>query len=62
MPLYAFEGRSPKVDPTAFVAPTAVLVGVVIDRRALTGGGSTPIRRPIGIWRSAIWRAWARST
>lgn len=29
MPMYSFEGRSPKVDPTAFVAPTAVLVGDV---------------------------------
>src|ERR1700760_3347432 len=29
MPLYSFEGRSPKVDPTAFVAPTATLVGDV---------------------------------
>jgi len=29
MPMYSFEGRSPKVDPTAFVAPTAVLIGDV---------------------------------
>ena len=29
MPMFAFEGRSPKVDPTAFIAPTAVLVGDV---------------------------------
>lgn len=29
MPLYEFEGRAPKVDPTAFVAPTAVLIGDV---------------------------------
>lgn len=29
MPMYSFEGRSPKVDPTAFIAPTAVLVGDV---------------------------------
>jgi carbonic anhydrase/acetyltransferase-like protein (isoleucine patch superfamily) len=29
MPMYEFEGRAPKVDPTAFVAPTAVLVGDV---------------------------------
>lgn len=27
--MYAFEGRSPKVDPTAFIAPTAVLIGDV---------------------------------
>src|SRR3954447_6180492 len=29
MPLFSFEGRSPVVDPTAFVAPTATLVGDV---------------------------------
>ena len=29
MPLYAFEGTSPTVDETAFVAPTATLVGDV---------------------------------
>jgi len=27
--MFSFEGRSPKVDPTAFIAPTAVLVGDV---------------------------------
>lgn len=29
MPLYSFEGRSPVIDGSAFVAPTAVLVGDV---------------------------------
>ena len=29
MPLYTFEGRSPTVDPGAFIAPTATLVGDV---------------------------------
>ena len=29
MPLYAYRGRSPRVHPTAFVAPTAVLIGDV---------------------------------
>ena len=29
MPLYTFEGRSPTVNPGAFVAPTATLVGDV---------------------------------
>ena len=29
MPLYAYQGRSPRVHPTAFVAPTAVLIGDV---------------------------------
>jgi carbonic anhydrase/acetyltransferase-like protein (isoleucine patch superfamily) len=29
MPLFSFEGRSPKIDPTAFIAPTATLIGEV---------------------------------
>ena len=29
MPLFSFEGRSPTVDPGAFVAPTATLIGDV---------------------------------
>ncbi|WKG02790.1 gamma carbonic anhydrase family protein [Mycolicibacterium sp. HK-90] len=29
MPLYSFEGRAPVVDPGAFVAPTATLIGDV---------------------------------
>lgn len=29
MPLYTFNGRSPRIDPTAFVAPTATLIGDV---------------------------------
>ena len=35
MPLYAFEGKSPQVHPTAFIAPTASIVGdVVIEEDA----------------------------
>src|SRR6185312_13922527 len=30
MPLFAFEGHAPRVDPTAFVAPTATLIGDVV--------------------------------
>lgn len=29
MPLYGFKGKTPRVHPTAFVAPTAVLIGDV---------------------------------
>src|SRR3954471_11649073 len=29
MPLFTFEGRTPRIDPTAFVAPTATLIGDV---------------------------------
>src|SRR5260370_16814288 len=35
MPLFSFEGKSPTVHPTAFIAPTAVLVGdVTIEEHA----------------------------
>ncbi len=35
MPLYAFEGKRPTVHPTAFIAPTAVLVGdVTVEENA----------------------------
>lgn len=35
MPLYSFEGKSPTVDPSAFIAPTASLVGdVVVEANA----------------------------
>ena len=45
MPLYSFEGRSPVVDPTAFVAPTATLIGDV----HVEAGAS--------VWFSAVLRA-----
>jgi len=45
MPMYSFEGRSPKVDPTAFIAPTAVLVGDV----TVEAGAS--------VWFNAVLRA-----
>lgn len=45
VPLYAFEGRSPKVHPSAFIAPTAVLVGDV----TVEGGAS--------VWFNAVLRA-----
>src|SRR5690242_15620823 len=35
MPLFSFEGRSPRVHPSAFIAPTAVRIGDVrIEERA----------------------------
>jgi carbonic anhydrase/acetyltransferase-like protein (isoleucine patch superfamily) len=35
MPLFSFEGKTPRVHPTAFIAPTAVLVGdVTVEERA----------------------------
>lgn len=35
MPLFSFEGKAPRVHPTAFVAPTATLIGdVVVEERA----------------------------
>lgn len=45
MPLFSFEGASPTVDPTAFVAPTAVLVGdVTVEAEA-------------SVWYGAVLRA-----
>jgi carbonic anhydrase/acetyltransferase-like protein (isoleucine patch superfamily) len=45
MPLFSFEGKSPTVHPTAFVAPTAVLIGdVTVEERA-------------SIWYNAVLRA-----
>jgi carbonic anhydrase/acetyltransferase-like protein (isoleucine patch superfamily) len=41
MPLFSFEGKSPAVDPTAFIAPTATLVGdVTIEAGASVWYGS----------------------
>ena len=45
MPLFSFEGKSPRVHPSAFIAPTAVLVGdVTIEERA-------------SVWYNAVVRA-----
>ena len=45
MPQYSFEGLAPKIDPTAFVAPTATLVGDVV----VEAGAS--------VWYGAVLRA-----
>ncbi len=45
MPMYAFEGLAPRVDPEAFIAPTATLVGDVV----VEAGAS--------VWYGAIVRA-----
>src|ERR671919_584233 len=45
MPLFSFEGKQPRVHPSAFVAPTAVIVGdVTIEERA-------------SVWYNAVVRA-----
>ena len=45
MPLFSFEGKSPRVHPSAFVAPTAVLVGdVTVEENA-------------SVWYNAVLRA-----
>lgn len=45
MPLYSFEGKRPTVHPTAFIAPTAVLVGdVTVEENA-------------SVWYNAVLRA-----
>lgn len=45
MPLFDFEGKRPRVHPTAFVAPTAVLVGDVI------------VEENASVWYNAVLRA-----
>jgi carbonic anhydrase/acetyltransferase-like protein (isoleucine patch superfamily) len=45
MPMYSFEGRSPKVHPTAFIAPTATLVGEVV------------VEEGASVWYGAVIRA-----
>ncbi len=48
MPIYAFEGVRPVVDPTAFVHPTASLIGdVIIGPGCLVGPGAS-LRGDIG--------------
>jgi carbonic anhydrase/acetyltransferase-like protein (isoleucine patch superfamily) len=45
MPLYAFEGKAPRVHPTAFVAPTAAIIGdVTVEENA-------------SVWYNAVLRA-----
>jgi len=45
MPLFSFEGKHPRVHPSAFIAPTAVVVGdVTIEERA-------------SVWYNAVVRA-----
>jgi carbonic anhydrase/acetyltransferase-like protein (isoleucine patch superfamily) len=45
MPLYSFEGKSPRVHPTAFIAPTAAIIGdVTIEENA-------------SVWYNAVVRA-----
>jgi carbonic anhydrase/acetyltransferase-like protein (isoleucine patch superfamily) len=35
MPLYSFEGRAPRIHPTAFIAPTATIIGdVTVEENA----------------------------
>lgn len=45
MPLYEFEGKRPTIDPTAFIAPTATLIGDV----RIEAGAS--------VWYGAVLRA-----
>lgn len=48
MPLFSFEGKTPQVHPTAFIAPTAVLVGdVVVEANASVWYGAV-IRADFG--------------
>ena len=48
MPIYEFEGIRPVVDPSAFVHPTAVLIGDVIIGRGCLVGPCAVMRGDIG--------------
>lgn len=48
MPIYEFEGIRPVVDPTAFVHPTAVLIGDVIIGPGCLVGPCASLRGDIG--------------
>src|SRR6202789_1750622 len=48
MPLYSFEGRSPRVDPTAFIAPTATLIGDVTVEAGASVWFNTVLRADYG--------------
>jgi phenylacetic acid degradation protein len=48
MPCYSFEGLVPVVDPTAFVHPTAVLIGDVIVGAACYVGPGASLRGDFG--------------
>src|SRR6201994_425333 len=48
MPLFAFEGRAPRVDPTAFVAPTATLIGDVTVEAGASVWFNTVLRADYG--------------
>jgi phenylacetic acid degradation protein len=48
MPCYTYEGLTPVVDPTAFVHPTAVLIGDVIVGAGCLVGPNAVLRGDIG--------------
>jgi carbonic anhydrase/acetyltransferase-like protein (isoleucine patch superfamily) len=48
MPLFAFEGRAPRLDPTAFVAPTATLIGDVTVEAGASVWFNTVLRADYG--------------
>jgi carbonic anhydrase/acetyltransferase-like protein (isoleucine patch superfamily) len=48
MPLFSFEGRSPRVDPTAFIAPTATLIGDVTVEAGASVWFNTVLRADYG--------------
>src|ERR1700753_1121932 len=48
MPLFAFEGRAPRVDPPAFIAPTATLIGDVTVEAGASVWFNTVLRADYG--------------
>ncbi len=40
MPLFAFEGKQPVIQASAFIAPTAVIIGDVIVEESVVHGAT----------------------
>jgi carbonic anhydrase/acetyltransferase-like protein (isoleucine patch superfamily) len=55
MPLFEFDGKAPQVHPTAFVAPTATLVGEVTVEEVLAAGSPAVVKRPIAGTPAEFW-------
>ncbi len=48
MPLYSFEGKSPQIDPTAWIAPTATIIGDVTIEEGASVWFGTVLRSDFG--------------
>ena len=54
MPLFSFEGKSPRIHPTAFIAPTASIIGDVTIEENASVWYNTVIRRGANVQDCAV--------